>query len=90
MDELLIILLLNIIEMTVFIILSIVIINALITYRAYKVIQKGHYHPEGRWASIKPNNRDVFFVFCPVLNVFVAADRWREKKREVTIFKPRK
>ena len=67
---------------------------------AYKMIQKSHYHPEGRWNLLEPEITDIGYVIFPVINTYVAVEylcgNWRYKgfslkeRKTTKFFKPKK
>lgn len=74
------------------------VIYLLSAFGYYKFIQLAHYHPKGRWPSIKPNKGDIFITFFPGLNTvfclngFVFESWKKEEYRDKTtnFFKPKK
>jgi len=63
-------------------------------YGCYKYIQKSHYHEDGKWNLIKPDNSDILYMLVPLLNSWTAVEYmlgfWKQpEKRAVNFFKPK-
>ena len=61
-------------------------------YGSYKYIQKSHYHEDGQWNIIEPNNGDIFVMLIPFVNSWLSIDYmlglWR-RNRTTNFFKPK-
>lgn len=62
----------------------------------YRWIQKTHYHPQGVFYGINPENIDILMVVIPILNlicmIYSFLSEWKAKKyiKKSEFFKPRK
>lgn len=63
-------------------------------YGAYKLIQKAHYHENGKWNLTEPESSDIVWIFMPIFNVLMAVHYlmggWkRESDTTTNFFKPK-
>ena len=75
---------------TFLIILTIYILSA---FAVYKWIQIAHYHKNGIYNGIEPDNVDIKFTFTPLFNTVMAIGLWIGirpiKQNETNFFKPK-
>jgi len=71
-------------------------IYLLSVYINYKWMQKAYFHKNGKWKNTIPTQVDIYLVFCPILNTFIAIENLlvnspysNKKINKTNFFKPK-